>query len=170
MEHTGAMSAAAPLIDTELAAFMEGGISLNIGAAGADLRPCVARALGCRVSADRRTVLLLLSCAQSAGAIERIGQNGRIAAVFSQPSTHRSIQLKGSDATVVPASAADVAVVRRYRHAFVRELEPIGFQPATIYAFLECADADLVGIRFTPDAAFHQTPGPGAGRQLGGTA
>ena len=37
---------ASPLFDAELAAFMQGGISLNVAACGIDLAPSVARAVG----------------------------------------------------------------------------------------------------------------------------
>ena len=42
------------LTQTELAAWMLSGLSLNIGSCGPDLRPSVARALGAVLSSDRR--------------------------------------------------------------------------------------------------------------------
>jgi hypothetical protein len=60
--------------------------------------PSVARALGCRVSPDRQHVAVFLLASQSATLLRDLRETGAIAAVFSQPSTHRTIQLKGSDA------------------------------------------------------------------------
>lgn len=161
------MTDSQPIIDADLAQFMQRGISLNIGSSGPDLRPSVARALGCVVSDDRRSVRMLVSATQSASVIEHVRGTQRLAAVFSEPPTHRTYQLKGSDAQVQRATDADLAVVRRYRHAFVRELEQMGYPPKLIYGFLHCPDTDIVAIAFTPTAGFSQTPRPKAGQALG---
>jgi hypothetical protein len=155
------------LFDAELAAFMQGGISLNIGSCGADLRPSVARAVGCRIAQDRRTVRILVSKVQAAPVLGHVRAAGALAAVFSEPATLRTVQLKGVDASVEPASAEDLAIAAAYRQAFISHLEPLGYAPALIGALLACPDADIVAVRFTPSAAFSQTPGPDAGRALG---
>jgi hypothetical protein len=156
----------APLFDDELAAFMQGGISLNLATCGADLRPGVARAVGCRVSPDRRTVRLLVSRAQAAQVLAHVGATGKLAAVFSEPGSHRTVQLKGVDARAEAAHADDLLVAALYRGAFVAHLEPLGYPPALIQALLDCPDRDLVAVCFTPSAAFSQTPGPTAGQAL----
>lgn len=155
-----------PLFDAEHAAFMQGGISLNMAACGADLAPSVARALGCRIAPERTTVRLLVSRAQAAAVLAHVGENGKLAAVFSDPSSHRTVQLKATDAAVEATGADDVAAVMRYRNTFVAHLETRGYNPALIRAFLSCPDSDLCAIRFTPCAAFSQTPGAGAGQAL----
>lgn len=157
---------ATPLFDAELAAFMQGGISLNFGGCGADLAPSVARAFGCRIDPGRTSVRLLVSQAQAACVLGHVRANGKLAAVFSEPATHRTVQLKAVDAVVEAAGADDVAAVARYRDAFVAHLEPLGFPPAAIRALLACPDSDLCAIRFTPTEAFSQTPGAGAGQAL----
>lgn len=156
----------APLIDTELAAFMQRGISLNLGSCGPDLLPSVARAIGCRISADRATVRMLVSKRQGAALIADVETGAALAAVFSEPSTHRTVQFKAHHARVEPASAQDIAAVARYRDGFVEELRPLGYAPELIRSFLACPDADIVALRFTPYAAFSQTPGAGAGHAL----
>lgn len=157
---------AGPLFDAEHAAFMQGGISLNMAACGADLAPSVARALGCRIAPERTTVRLLVSRAQAAAVLAHVGENGKLAAVFSEPSSHRTVQLKATDAAVEAAGADDIAAVARYRDDFVAHLETRGYNPALIRAFLSCPDSDLCAIHFTPCAAFSQTPGAGAGQAL----
>lgn len=164
------MSNDAPIIDAELANFLVSGTSINLGSSGAHLRPSVARALGARVADDRRSVRLLLSCHQSAALIEHVRQSGRVAAVFSQPTTHRTVQLKGDDARIEPQIDLDLATVRRYRHDFVRELGAIGYRAEVIYSFLHCPDADILALVFTPSSAFVSTPGPKAGQVLKGGA
>lgn len=157
---------ATPLFDAELAAFMQRGISLNLAGCGADLAPSVARAVGCRIDAGRTSVRLLVSQVQAACVLAHVRANGKLAAVFSEPATHRTVQLKAVDAVVEAAGADDLAAVARYRDAFVAHLEPLGFPPAIMGAMLACPDGDLCAIRFTPAEAFSQTPGSGAGQAL----
>jgi hypothetical protein len=129
--------------------------------------PSLSRCIGARVAPDRRSVTLLMGATPAAGVLDEVRRNGAIAAVFSQPSTHKTLQLKGSDARIVPIEPGDEALSRRYVDAFVAELVPFGYPEAVIRAFLACPPDDLVAVQFTPAAAFSQTPGPQAGEPLG---
>lgn len=161
-----AMQEIAPLIDEEHAAFMEGRISLTVGSCGADKRPSVARAAGCRVAPDRKRVRITLSGTQAAAVLAHVRETGRIAAVFSSPPTHRTVQLKGKDAVVEPGTPDDAATVARYRDNFVEVLDPLGFEATMIRTLLAFPDSDIVAVSFTPDEAYSQTPGPNAGSPL----
>ena len=88
-----------------------------------------------------------------------------IAVVFSQPSTHRTIQLKGSDARVVKVTAADRAIAARHLRDWSEDLCRIGYTPEFANAVRGAAPR-LAAIAFTPSAAFQQTPGPGAGQPI----
>jgi hypothetical protein len=88
-----------------------------------------------------------------------------IAVVFSQPSTHQTIQLKGTDARVVRVTAEDRAAARKHLLGWSGDLERIGFD-APFAAALHGGAGQLAAIRFTPAAAFQQTPGPAAGQPL----
>ncbi|MGZ5182842.1 MAG: hypothetical protein ACXWC2_20380 [Ramlibacter sp.] len=156
-----------PLLDAELAAFMQqDGISLTLGSCGADLMPSVGRAAGCKVAPDRGTVHLFVSRVQVAPVLAHVRETGRIAAVFSRPSTHRTLQLKGRDARIDPVTPADLPIVARYRNAFAAELAPLGYAPVLVHTLLGFPDDELVMISFTPQEAYSQTPGPNAGRAL----
>lgn len=156
-----------PLLDHELAAFMQqDGISLTLGSCGADLQPSVGRAAGCRVSADRMTVQIFVSTVQLAPLLAHVRETGRIAAVFSSPATHRTLQLKGRDARIDPFVPEDMPIVNRYRETFTAGLEPLGYPRALIRTLLAFPDQDLATIRFTPLEAYSATPGPNAGRAL----
>jgi hypothetical protein len=160
------MAAAAPLLDEALAAFVQTGVSINAASRGAGSVPAVARANGCRVAADRRTVDVLVPESKSAALLEAVRDSGTIAVVFSEPPTHRTYQLKGTDATVAPATDADRAAAGRWVDAFAAVLAPLGYPEAVFRALLWADPADLVVVRFTPTAAFDQTPGPRAGAPL----
>lgn len=164
---TASPTNAAPL-DAEHAAFIQRFVSINVATRTAANLPLLSRALGCRVTPDWR-VTVFVSERQASALLDGVRATRAIAVVFSQPSTHRTIQLKGTDATVVPLADGDRALMAAYRESFVADLAPAGYAEAFARAMLGAVDdPDIVGIAFTPSAAFAQTPGPGAGRQLQG--
>lgn len=160
------MPADAPLIDPQHADFMQSGISLCVGACDNRRMPTLARATGCRVSPDRRQVTMFISATQAAPVLRCIRENGAITAVFSRPSTHKTVQLKGKDAVVGGLETGDMERIEHYRGSFARELEPMGFDEIRIRTLLAAPPADLVAVTFTPVEAYSQTPGPNAGEPL----
>ena len=56
--------------------------------------------------------------------------------------------------------------MRAYWEAFTVEIGSIGFAPRVAGTILQAEPDDVVGVRFTPQAAFDQTPGPRAGEPL----
>ena len=153
------------LLDAAHAAFIQGPVSVIVATRNAGLVPDVVRGCGCRVSRDRRQVTVLIEPARASSLLDDIAANGLVAVVFSQPSTHRTIQLKGEDARLVPVTAADRAAVRRHHQQWCADLTGIGYGPQ-FAAALHGGAGPLAAIRFTPTAAFQQTPGPGAGQPL----
>ena len=109
---------------------------------------------------------VLVEPARAGSVLDNVASNGLVAVVFSQPSTHRTIQLKGSDARVVRITQADRAVAARHLEAWVEELTTMGYLPDFARAVRGAADG-MAAIAFTPTSAFQQTPGPGAGERLG---
>src|SRR5690348_16283875 len=112
---------APPILDEELAEFLQSGVSMH-AASVSGLTPQITRAAGCRVSQDRRTVTIYVAESHSQALLADLGANGAIAVVFTRPLTHRAVQLKGTDARVVEASAEDAALVDRQAAAFNSEL------------------------------------------------
>jgi hypothetical protein len=160
------MTTQSPPLDAEHAAFIQGGVSIVAAARNADHETTVTRAVGCRVSADRRQVMILVSATQSAALLADIRANGIIAVVFSQPRRHLAIQLKGVDAAVVPLTDEDPHLIAAYRRRIGQEIAPIGYDDAFVGAVMSIVPSDVVAITFTPSAAFSQTPGPKAGAPL----
>lgn len=157
-----------PLLDDANAAFIQGGVSMIAAARDDSNMPTVVRALGCRVSPDRRRIAVLVARSQAAALLDDVSLTGAIAVVFTQPSTHRAIQLKGSDARLEPPAAGDLAIAALLVEAFAADLAPLGFPPSFARALLASDPDDLVAIAFTPNAAYSQTPGPRAGAPLRG--
>ncbi len=155
-----------PVLDEDHAAFIQSGVSVVVATRNADLVPDAVRGCGCRVSRDRRSVTVLVESLRIGSVVADIEANGMIAVVFSQPSTHRTIQLKGTDARVVRVSPRDRDLVEQHLTAWVDELTAIGYRPEFARAVHGDAPDAMVALVFTPTAAFQQTPGPGAGDRL----
>jgi hypothetical protein len=156
---------AAPLEPTQ-AAFMQSGVSVVVAARSAALVADATRGCGCRVSRDLRRVVVLVDRVRADTLIANVSANRQLAVVFSQPSTHRTIQLKGSDASVVRPKPSDRALVASHREDWIDELCSLGYSREFAEAFWGPLPETLVAVAFTPSAAFQQTPGPAAGQPL----
>ncbi|KIF81483.1 pyridoxamine 5'-phosphate oxidase family protein [Noviherbaspirillum autotrophicum] len=156
----------APLIDASHAAFIQGPVGISVAACAHSGMPTLVRAIGCRIAPDSPQVTIFLSAVQSARLLKCVRDNGAVAVVFSEPSTHRTVQLKGSDAVVSTLEKDEWEQVLAHRDAFVRELGPLGFDPAMVRTLLSHPQANVVALRFTPTEAYSQTPGPQAGAPL----
>jgi hypothetical protein len=155
------------VLDEEHAEFIQGGVSVIIATRNARLVADLARGCGCRVSRDRRLVTVLVDPDRAEALLQDIRANGMIAVVFSQPSTHRTIQLKGSDARRARVAAGDRAVVERTLAGWIEDLTSVGYTRELARAIHGGRPARLAAMAFTPEAAFQQTPGPAAGTRLG---
>jgi len=161
------MPSPAPLqFDPDHLRFMAGGVSINTASSSGSGLPSQCRAFGCRVDGAGRRITVFLAGPQAADLLRDVRHSRALAVVFSDPPTHRTMQIKGRDARVEPLAPGDPAVVEAYRQAFVECLRPLGFTEAMVRALLDCPDAELVAVGFTPEAAFNQTPGAQAGAPL----
>lgn len=156
----------APVLDPETAGFIQRYVSMNLATSDAAKRPAVTRVFGCRVSADAVRVTLFLCRAGNDLVLANLRANGRIAVVFSRPSTHRTVQLKGTDARVIELQAADRQVIAAYRESMVEDLGSIGYPPAFTRSLIPAPETLDTAVCFTPLAVYSQTPGPQAGRKL----
>jgi hypothetical protein len=160
------MNTDTPLLDEVLADFIQHHVSINVATRDAGNLPTLTRALGCRVSPDRRRITVFISVPRSEELLRNLRDNGAIAAVFSRPTTHQTIQVKASDATIVALEDGDRALMAAYGATFIEDIRQIGYQDPFASAMVSAVDEEAVGIAFTPTAAFVQTPGPAAGQPL----
>jgi hypothetical protein len=110
-----------------------------------------------------------ISRRQGGELLRDIEASGRIAVMFSQPSTHRTVQLKASGATLRPAGPQDRALIDRYVIGVVDDIVSVGYPAPVVRAIFAHRLEDLVAVTFTPAEAFEQTPGPRAGEPLAGS-
>jgi hypothetical protein len=145
---------------------MARGVSVIVGSRDAALRPSLMRAMAGTLSADRQSVTVYLARTQSRQLLQDIAATGHIAAVFSEPSTHRTVQLKATRASIRNADPSDEPVLARYAEAMEGEITQVGFPADIARAMLASRIDDLVAVTFVPEQAFDQTPGPRAGTRL----
>ncbi|MBS0451978.1 MAG: hypothetical protein JSS14_11745 [Proteobacteria bacterium] len=162
-----ARDASAPgLLSPELIDMIDRGVSVIVSSRDAALRPSLMRAVGSRINAQGTEITVYLARSQSRQLLQDLAACGRIAVVFSSPSTHRSVQVKGTGINGRAATALDLPLLQRYLQAMEFEICSIGYRLEFVRAMLAFELEDLVAISFTPSEAFDQTPGPKAGSQL----
>ena len=158
-------AAPAPIDDT-VAAFLAGRRSIIVASRNAANRPSLMRAVGMRLSARRDEVSVLLARSQSTQLLADLAASGSVAVVFSEPSTHRTLQLKGVNARIEAPTEADLAVIAPYADNLAAELTSVGIEERLARAMIAIDAADAVAVRFTPTEIYDQTPGPKAGAAL----
>lgn len=156
----------ASVLDDAVLALMGRRVSIIVASRDREHRPHLMRAIGWRLSADRRRISVLMTARTSVPVIDDVRDNGAIAVVFSEPTTHHSVQLKGRAAVVEPTIPGDDELLETYAERLTEELGQLGFAPAFVRALLDRSESEVVAVTFTPTHAFEQTPGPRAGRPL----
>jgi hypothetical protein len=157
---------AAVLLSPEHIAMVDRGVSVIVASRDAALRPSIMRGVGSAISADGTQVTVFLRRSQSRQLMQDIEAGGGLAVVFSEPPTHRTLQLKARQASLRPASPTDQPQLARYLASMQGELAQVGYGPEFAAAMLSAPLEDVVAVQFTPESAFDQTPGPRAGIPL----
>ena len=147
------------------ALFVRRHTSMSVGVRDAQNRPVVGRALGCCVSSDRRTLTIFLSASRAVQLLECLRNNGAIALAVTRPTTHETLQFKGSVLDIRPLSPEDKVEMERYRESFIQELATIGYN-RQMASGVVAGPEDAIAVVFEPAAIFNQTPGPKAGTKL----
>jgi len=154
------------MLDRDHTAFIQTGVSISLAACGPDRLPSMSRGLGCKLIDGGRQVGIFIKRSQSGDLLKHIEYNGRVANVFSLPSSNRTVQLKGIDARILPFDPIDLPVIKAHIDDFLHEVVPMGMSEKVIRAMLAFAPDDLVTVVYSPSAAFSQTPGPRAGKPI----
>lgn len=161
------MPASPSLLSPDWIAMVAGGVSTIVSSCDAALRPSLMRAVGSTITPDGRTVTVFVARRQSRKLLQDLAATGRIAVVFSQPCSHRTLQVKADRVQLRPMEAADRPLLDRYLVAMEQELIAVHVEPPFTRAMLAYTPDDVVAIQFEPADAFDQTPGSRAGVRLG---
>ena len=146
--------------------FMESGVSIVAASRDTQNRPLLGHAIGCRVVPDGARVTIFLSRQKYPRLLDGLRRSGSIAVSFTEPSTNRSIQVKGKEVALEAGETGDAARIRAYLTLFTADLDRIHVRAEMVYAALAPAAGDLAAIAFTPTTAFVQTPGARAGAAI----
>jgi hypothetical protein len=153
------------MLNEQCANFIPRFTSMSVAARDAQVRPVVGRALGCRVSADRRKLTVFLCASREAQLLACLRENGAIALTVTRPKTHETLQFKGTVSAILPWTDADRAEIAAYRQSFIEELAGLGYRHGFSGTVL-AAGEDGMAVAFEPTAIYDQTPGPKAGAML----
>jgi len=156
----------APVLDEHGAVFITHSVSIIAASCDGLREPSISRALGSRVSADRRTVTLFIPVARAGEFLQHLRAGGPIAVVITKPSTHESLQLKATRAELVPLEDGDRALMEQYAQSFMDDISKMGYREPFNSALVSTVHEDAVGVRFEPGSAFVSTPGAQAGKKL----
>lgn len=155
------------ILTPELVRFVTSHLSIHIAASDGGGQATLVRGLGCRADPAVAGGLRLLAARPQAEPVLRgIAADGRVAVVFSEPETHRTVQLKARDARVLAPDDDDTALLAPYTDTLVTRLACVGTPEPFVRALLACPPDELIVVCATPDEVFGQTPGPLAGERL----
>lgn len=157
--------AVAGVLTQELAEFCQSGVSVVIAARAADGTPMAGMAKACLITPEGMMRIFLPGPA-NAGLLDAFSRGSPIAATFSAPRNHRSIQVKSGPVQRADIQVGDLDEVARQIRIFASELVIVNYTPRFAAAYTGYRPEEIVAIEFLPDDAFVQTPGPGAGEQL----
>jgi hypothetical protein len=155
------------VLDADHVAFMSGHAVSSAGAArAASNQPSIAKGLAVRVRTDQRTVEVFMDAQRSHDVLRDLSAGSPVAIVCSEPKSHRTIQVKGTNVRIEPIAAGDVQFVSARVEAIVGHIVPLGYHEPALRVYFGFTAAALTKIVFEASAAFLQTPGPGAGAPL----
>lgn len=154
------------ILTPDLAEFCQGGVSVILASCH-EGRPIAGRGFACRIDAQG-TIRILLRRTGHVALLAALRGGAGIAATFSRPLDHRSIQFKGKRAREAPASAVDGMALAVQSREFRDQMVAIKYSEHMSNGYCFAGPEDIVAIEFVPDEAFVQTPGPSAGSELKG--
>jgi hypothetical protein len=158
----------APLfqLSKDHAAFIESGVSIVLASRDSQNRPFLGRAAGCHVATGGR-IKIFLSRRKYPFLLDAIRRTGSVAASFSEPSTNKSLQFKGTGAELTELEPGDADRIAGHLNLFAADVERIGLRSMLPRTILASPPEELQAVVFVPAVAFIQTPGPIAGNRIG---
>jgi len=142
------------------------GVTLRVGAATPEGQPELHFGHGMWTLPDGRLELMVRRL-QGAELLAAIRATGRVAVSAGLPSNYRVLHVKGIDAEVLPATAEQGERLAGCVEAWLQQIERFGSDRRQVLAVFGTLTPDLLScVRFSPLAAWDQTPGPGAGQPI----
>lgn len=152
------------VLSDEVVRFVSGPVALLAACRDEHLEPWLSRAVGLRVSPDRTSLTVYLTDRPAASLRAVVAPGRPFAVTATSVPTHRSVQFKGTVTAVRPAREDERPHIEFQAGGFTDDLVALGFAVPVVRR-LATWPATAVEVRV--EAAFVQTPGPGAGRPVG---
>jgi hypothetical protein len=156
------------VLDGGVLEFLQHRLMVSVASRSPDHVPSVVRCVGFRLHEHPQRLAVFVRSRDSERVLADVRATGLAAVVFSEPSTHRTLQVKGTDAASGPLEEGDWPTIGAHVDAAVAELGPLGYTEAWVRTVFMATPAQVQAIRFTVSSAFAQTPGPRAGAPLAG--
>ena len=151
------------MLDKELAAFLEEGLSIYVATRNARLEPNGARGSAVKVDDDGTHIVVFVPAVSAATVLDDVRANGQIAVVLTRPPDDRGCQAKGVFVEAREAAEDERAFVVSQWERFRDRLEMVGLPRIATDGWVVWP---AVAVRFRVNALFDQTPGPGAGAPI----
>lgn len=151
------------MIDSELRAFLEGGLGIHIGTRTARLEPNGARVAAVKVEDDGLHLVAYVAEIAVTRVLADLRATGPAALVFARPIDDRACQVKGIFVGARPALPAERTVIEDQWDRFLGNLEKIGIPRVASRSWITWP---AVAVRLRATAVFEQTPGPAAGEPI----
>jgi hypothetical protein len=153
------------LIPGKLIRFLEHANVAFVGIRDRDLVPFGHRVSGWQVSADQRTMTILLPDEFLGKLVDSLNENGELAVTIEEFPSHETYQFKGRCLRHRGLQDDDAEMVERVRRRFVKSLKPMypGAPDDILKSFVS---PPALAVEFEVLEIYLQTPGPGAGTRL----
>ncbi|MEY2397588.1 MAG: hypothetical protein QOJ00_762 [Actinomycetota bacterium] len=146
----------------ELADFLDSGVAMLGASADEHGQPEPFRIWSASVPTEGRVRVLIN--AEARRTFECVTAGTRIALLFSDIGTFRSLQMKGAaTGAAQPSTPDDMARFRRYEEHFGIALAQIGHPPRLN---MSMRPLGVFAVEVDVEQMFDQTPGPGAGAEV----
>ncbi len=163
---TGTSAGRPGLLSAEHVALIASGVSTIVASRNAQQQPSLMRAVGASITPQGEQITVYLNRVSARQVLDDLHDTGHIAVVFSEPYSHRTVQVKASRVQLRSAEPEDATLLQRYLAAMEVQLQRIGFGAHCTRTMLAHRLEDVVAVTFTPEQAYDQTPGPQAGIHL----
>jgi hypothetical protein len=146
-----------------LADLIDEGAAVVVATRDADLRPRLGRGWGASLPGPA-LLRLCVDAPERSPLRAALAKRREIAVTFAQPSTYRSLQVKGTVSAVDEPTTDQLTLIDRHVVAFGADAERIGVPPRMVARMLD--GSSLIAVTLTIEEIYDQTPGPAAGDRL----
>ncbi|MCA0939607.1 hypothetical protein LCM08_00310 [Salipiger pacificus] len=150
----------------DLRALAQSGCGVAVASCGPGGTPLLGLGAGCRIGVGGR-VRVLLPRAPNLALLTALEGGAAVAVTFTATRDHCSFQIKARRARLCPACSDDLPEIDRQMALFQDGLVEIGYSRLQATGYCAHQRADLMALELIPERVFTQTPGPGAGTELG---